>query len=61
MYIAQGRVTIGRPDEVITSEHLSALYDAHVEVLRDSRGRLFVVGLDDEVAHPHEHEPLDAC
>src|SRR5262249_4810387 len=25
MYIARGRVTVGRPDEVITSEHLSSL------------------------------------
>jgi zinc/manganese transport system ATP-binding protein len=54
MYVARGRVTVGPPDQVITSEHLSALYQAHVEVLRDSRGRLFVVGLDDEVAHPHD-------
>jgi zinc/manganese transport system ATP-binding protein len=54
MYIARGKVTIGRPGEVITSEHLSALYDTNVEVLQDRRGRLFVVGLDDEVAHPHD-------
>jgi zinc/manganese transport system ATP-binding protein len=54
MYVARGKVTVGRPDEVITSEHLSSLYDANVEVLRDRRGRLFVVGLDDETAHPHD-------
>jgi zinc/manganese transport system ATP-binding protein len=53
-YVARGRVTIGRPDEVITSAHLSALYQANVEVLTDSRGRLFVVGLEDEAAHPHD-------
>lgn len=53
MYIARGRVTVGPPSEVITSEHLSSLYDANVEVLRDRQGRLFVVGLDDEIAHPH--------
>jgi zinc/manganese transport system ATP-binding protein len=59
MYIARGKVSVGRPDAVITSEHLSSLYDANVEVLRDSRGRLFVVGLEDEVAHPHDvdHAP----
>jgi zinc/manganese transport system ATP-binding protein len=56
MYIAKGQVTIGRPEEVITSEHLSALYNANVEVLRDKRGRLFVVGLEEEAAHPHPHE-----
>jgi zinc/manganese transport system ATP-binding protein len=53
-YVARGRVTIGRPDEVITSAHLSALYQGNVEVLTDSRGRLFVVGLEDEAAHPHD-------
>jgi zinc/manganese transport system ATP-binding protein len=54
MYIARGRVTIGQADQVITSQHLSSLYDTNVEVLRDSRGRLFVVGLEDEAAHPHD-------
>jgi zinc/manganese transport system ATP-binding protein len=57
IYVARGRLTIGPPDEVITSERLSRLYDANVEVLRDSRGRMFVVGLDEEVAHPHDLEP----
>jgi hypothetical protein len=41
---------------VITTEALSHLYGASVEVLRDSQGRLFVVGLDEEVAHPHSGE-----
>jgi zinc/manganese transport system ATP-binding protein len=53
-YVARGRVTIGRPDEVITSAHLSTLYEGNVEVLKDSRGRLFVVGLEEETAHPHD-------
>jgi len=53
MYIAGGRVSVGTPDEVITSENLSRLYQAEVEVLSDSRGRLFVAGLDAETAHPH--------
>ena len=57
MYVAAGRITIGQPDEVITSDHLSTLYDTPVEVLRDSRGRLFVVGLDEESAHPHSPHP----
>jgi len=60
IYVAGGRVTIGRPDEVITTERLSALYDAPVEVLRDSRGRLFVVGLEDEASHPHDCPPPPA-
>jgi len=53
MYIAGGSLCIGTPDEVITSENLSRLYQAEVEVLTDSRGRVFVVGLEAETAHPH--------
>jgi zinc/manganese transport system ATP-binding protein len=53
MYIAGGSVSVGPPGEVITSENLSRLYQAEVEVIRDSRGRLFVVGLEAETAHPH--------
>jgi zinc/manganese transport system ATP-binding protein len=53
MYIAGGRVSVGTPDEVITSDNLSRLYQAEVEVLTDSRGRVFVVGLEAETAHPH--------
>lgn len=56
MFLAQGRVTIGAPDEVINSEALSEIFDAPVEVLRDSRGRIFVVGLEEQVSHPHDHE-----
>lgn len=52
-YIAGGRIAVGRPDEVITSERLTELYDYPVEVLRDSRGRIVVVGLDDRESH-HE-------
>ncbi|MDQ1440756.1 MAG: zinc/manganese transport system ATP-binding protein [Acidimicrobiaceae bacterium] len=59
IYLARGRLTIGRPEQVITSETLSNLYDANVEVLRDSRGRRFVVGLDDEAAHPHDLDARD--
>ncbi|MDQ6613662.1 MAG: ATP-binding cassette domain-containing protein [Actinomycetota bacterium] len=57
IYVARGRVTMGQPEEVITSERLSALYDAPVEVLRDRRGRMFVVGLEDEASHPHDCPP----
>ena len=55
IYIAKGNMVIGKPEEVITTETLSRLYEAPVEVVRDSNGRLFVVGLEQEVAHPHEH------
>lgn len=51
LYVALGRVTIGAPENIITTETLTALYGAPVEVIRDSRGRVFVVGL--EVIDPH--------
>jgi zinc/manganese transport system ATP-binding protein len=53
VYVAAGRVAMGRPEEIITSERLSEIYSTPVEVITDSRGRLFVVGLEEEVAHPH--------
>jgi zinc/manganese transport system ATP-binding protein len=53
LYVAQGKLAMGKPDEIITSESLSRIYSSPVEVLRDSQGRVFVVGLEEEVSHPH--------
>src|ERR1700730_14524841 len=53
LYVAQGRLAMGKPDEIITSESLSRIYSSPVEVLKDSQGRVFVVGLEEEVSHPH--------
>ncbi len=47
VYIANGRVATGKPDEVLTSESLSALYGIHVEVLRDSWGNVAIIGVDE--------------
>ncbi len=58
VYVAGGRVLAGPPEEVITSETLSALYQAPVEVLRTSDGRLVVVGQPEAPAHHsdrHQH------
>jgi len=55
-YVAGGGVLIGPPEEVVTGPVLSRLYGAPVEVLIDSAGRRFVVGLEEEVAHPHTGE-----
>jgi zinc/manganese transport system ATP-binding protein len=44
VYVAGGRVEIGKPEEIITSETLSRLYGAPVEVLRTSDGRVAVIG-----------------
>ena len=51
LYVAHGGVAIGKPAEVITTEQLSRLYDSPVEVLHDSHGHMFVVGLEAESAH----------
>jgi zinc/manganese transport system ATP-binding protein len=53
LYVAHGKVAMGTPEEIITSDSLSEIYSTPVEVLRDSRGRVFVVGLEEEVSHPH--------
>ena len=53
MYVANGRIATGTPHEVLTSESLSRLYDTPVEVLRDSRGRIAIIGAE-EPAHHHE-------
>jgi zinc/manganese transport system ATP-binding protein len=47
VYIANGKVATGTPQEVLTSECLSALFEVHVEVLRDSRGNIGIVGIED--------------
>jgi zinc/manganese transport system ATP-binding protein len=44
IYLAGGRAVEGRPEDVITSETLSRLYRAQIEVLRAADGRLVVVG-----------------
>ncbi|WP_051194613.1 metal ABC transporter ATP-binding protein [Nocardia jiangxiensis] len=53
VYLARGTVVSGSPEEVITGERLSALYGIPIEVLRDSAGRLVVVGQPDAPAMHH--------
>lgn len=55
LYLAHGRFTLGTPDEVLTTEVLSRLYGAPVEVLR-AGGRLVVVGAPDAEDSHHHHE-----
>ena len=50
LYLAQGRFTVGTPDEVLRSEVLSELYGTPVEVLR-REGRVFVAGATDVGHH----------
>lgn len=43
VYVANGHAAIGKPEDVITSEQLSALYGSQIEVIH-TKGRLFVLG-----------------
>jgi zinc/manganese transport system ATP-binding protein len=61
LYLANGRFTLGRPDEVLDSRVLTELYGAPVFVLR-AGNRLVVVGAPDaEESHHHhsQHEHLE--
>jgi zinc/manganese transport system ATP-binding protein len=51
VYVAQGGAVSGLPDQVITSETLSDLYETPIEVLRTSDGRLVVVGQPEAPFH----------
>jgi zinc/manganese transport system ATP-binding protein len=51
IYIANGKVASGKPQEIVTSKRLSALYGAPVEVLHDSKGRLAVLGIEEAIHH----------
>jgi zinc/manganese transport system ATP-binding protein len=56
LYLGHGHAALGTTDEVITSEVLSRLYDAPIEVLR-LNGRVVVVAAHGEVeteAHRHD-------
>ena len=53
---ALGKWAIGTPDEVLTSEKLTELYDTDIDVLR-VRDRIVVVGTpDDQHVHHVDHE-----
>ena len=56
LYLAHGGAVIGTPEQVITAETLSMLYDTPIDVLRDRAGRLVVVGQPDSHAG-HGHQP----
>jgi zinc/manganese transport system ATP-binding protein len=55
LYLAGGRFTLGRPDEVLDSRVLSDLYGAPVFVLR-AGDRLVVVGAPDAEQSHHHHD-----
>jgi zinc/manganese transport system ATP-binding protein len=53
LYLVNGRWAVGPPDEVMTSERLSELYDTEIDVVR-VRGRIVVVGASDDEHHEHD-------
>lgn len=55
IYVANGRVTMGKPADILTSESLSRLYETPVEVVRDSRGRIAIIGTEDPAHHHERH------
>lgn len=57
VYVARGQVAVGTPEEVITTETLSRLYNTPIEVLRTSDGRIIVVGQQEEEVSYHAHRP----
>jgi zinc/manganese transport system ATP-binding protein len=54
LYLAHGGAVVGTPEQVITADTLSMLYDTPIDVLRDRNGRLVVVGQPDSHAW---HQP----
>jgi len=55
LYLVGGRWAVGTPEQVLTSERLSELYDTPVDVL-NVRGRIIVVGaVDTVITEPHGH------
>ncbi|HVM76836.1 MAG TPA: ATP-binding cassette domain-containing protein [Candidatus Paceibacterota bacterium] len=55
IYVANGRITTGKPSDVLTSKTLTDLYGIPIEVLKDSRGRIAIVGMDEPLADHHQH------
>jgi zinc/manganese transport system ATP-binding protein len=51
IYIANGKIASGPPEKVVTSKSLSQLYNASIEVVRDSKGRMAVFGIEGAQYH----------
>jgi zinc/manganese transport system ATP-binding protein len=51
IYVAGGKVISGKPETILTSEILSKLYGSEVEVIRDSRGRVAILGIENNDQH----------
>jgi len=58
LYLVDGRFRIGPPDEVMTSQTLSALYRTPIDVVR-VRGQIHVVGAQSGLCEDQPHHHLD--
>jgi len=58
VYVAAGRVAVGRTDEVVKTEVLSRLYGQHVDVIR-VHGRILVVAAPQGPAGSEQVEGID--
>jgi zinc/manganese transport system ATP-binding protein len=58
VYVAAGRVAVGRTDEVVQPEVLSRLYGQHVDVIR-VHGRILVVAAPQGATGSEEPEGID--
>jgi len=47
MYIANGRMATGTPQQVLKSESLTRLYGVQVEVLKDPYGNVAIIGVEE--------------
>ena len=60
IYVANGHIANGKPADVLTSKSLTDLYDIPIEVLKDSRGRIAIIGMEEPIEHhPHENHTAD--
>ena len=58
VYLGSGGAVSGAPEDVLTTETLTRLYQAPIEVLHASDGRLVVVGQPEATSyHPGLHNP----
>lgn len=59
LYLAGGQFRVGTPEEVMTTEVLSSMYNSHVEVIHNE-GRIVVVGLPDATHHYGDEQDEEA-
>ncbi len=55
LWIARRQVRSGSVEQVVNEEVLSELYGHPIEIIVTPRGRRVIVGLEEELAHPHPH------